>query len=281
MARSRGLRLLEWLLRRWVFSILAAVTAVLALVFGGLAANAASGDLNVPGWHLTALILGIGTIVLGLLQKILEAPVARALNVVEAEAREDTLTLVNGSLLPLADRLVRIASLPQPKRRSQIEAMREACVASALGVVGASKKRATYFLVSRNAGGQRQMTPHTTRGSQRTDSATTVFNEGEALNSEVWDLADHADAIYFPDLDDDRPESWPADYVPVYKTFISVGVGVLDQPPIAFGLLTINAIAPSSFSLEDVASLRVIAKILATAEALCAGTQQLNAARNR
>jgi hypothetical protein len=275
------LRALAWSLRYWVFSIAAALAGIFALVFGGLAANAAAGDPGIPGWRWAAGILGASTIVLGLLQKILEKSVARSITLVELEAREDTLILVNGSLLPLTNHLATIASRGQADRRAHLEGMREACVASALELVSASDTRATYFVVSGADDGHRQMTDRVTRFKHRTDQPTTVFHEGDPLNAEVWDLVDNGEPIYFPDLDADRPESWPLDYRPAYKTFISVGVAIAGPPVIGVGLLTINALEAQSFSLQDVATIRLIAQILGTAEALCIGTQRLNAARGR
>lgn len=113
----------------------------------------------------------------------------------------------------------------------------------------------------------------------RTDAPTTSFVEGEVLNNEVWDLVDQGKGVYFPSLRKERPASWPQGRrvkLPVYKTFISVGVMA---GSVGFGLITINALRARQLTSEDFRMVTLLAQMLAMAEALCLGTQGLNRLR--
>lgn len=222
-------------------------------------------------FRLIALIYGLGVIVLPLLQALLDARIDGQ----RASERVETLVVVNAATLPIVNRLATIGALPQPQRAAHAEAVREACLASALRMVGAEDGRASYYRVS-GSNGSRAMQNPMTRSGKRLDTPTTRFVEGESLNREVWPLIDEGDGSYYPDLRRDHPTSWPTDYTPAFQCFISVGVRAGD---VVFGMLTINSLKPRRLTTEDFATMQVLGALLATAEAMCEGTTGLNRIR--
>jgi hypothetical protein len=182
----------------------------------------------------------------------------------KAESRRTSL-LINGAMLGTADKLRRLSMLDQASKDLEISGFRTSIVSKVCDLVQSEAPRAAYFRVQDLGARSRVMQSGTYSDSRnREDSFTSGFVEGYGGDQGVWDLIDDGDVELSNDTNAAVPESWDATRNRQYRSFVSVAVRA-DR--LAFGMLTANTLEADGFSDSDVASIKVLAHLLAAAEA--------------
>lgn len=181
-----------------------------------------------------------------------------------AESRRTSL-LINGAMLGTADKLRRLAMLDQATKDAEISGFRTSIVSKVCDLVQSEAPRAAYFRVQDLSARSRVMQSGTYSDSRnREDAFTSEFIEGQGGDQGVWDLIDTGDVELSNDTDITLPASWDLTRNRQYKSFVSVAVRA---EGVAFGMLTANTLEADGFSSSDVASIKVLAHLLAAAEA--------------
>ncbi|TQK31775.1 hypothetical protein [Arthrobacter sp. SLBN-53] len=246
-------------------TVLAVLTAVVALLT----------NLTGGGWELglriATVVLATATAITGLFkfrneraykaqQEGQKTDLEQALR---AESRRTSL-LINGAMLGTADKLRRFAAMDQAARDREISGFRSSIVSKVCDLMQSDAPRAAYFRVQHRPGGSRVMTCGSYVDSiNREDSFTSEFVEGTGGDQGVWTLIDHGDVESSNDTDARIPETWDVSRGRVYKSFVSVAV----RADVAFGMLTANTLEKDGFSASDIASIKILAHLLAAAEA--------------
>lgn len=182
----------------------------------------------------------------------------------KAESRRTSL-LINGAMLGTADKLRRLSMLDQASKDAEISGFRTSIVSKVCDLVQSEAPRAAYFRVQDVGAQSRVMQSGTYSDSRnREDSFTSEFKKGEGGDQGVWELLDDGEVALSNDTGESVPASWDAARNRQYKSFVSVAVRA---DKIAFGMLTANTLEADGFSDADVASIKVLAYLLAAAEA--------------
>ncbi|TPG37103.1 hypothetical protein [Mycolicibacterium hodleri] len=182
----------------------------------------------------------------------------------KAESRRTSL-LINGAMLGTADKLRRLSVLDQASKDEEISGFRTSIVSKVCDLVQSDAPRAAYFRVQDLGARSRVMQSGTYSDSRnREDSFTSEFIEGHGGDQGVWDLIDSGDVASSNDTNTTVPDSWDVSRNRQYRSFVSVAVRA-DR--LAFGMLTANTLDADGFSHSDVASIKVLAHLLAAAEA--------------
>lgn len=182
----------------------------------------------------------------------------------KAESRRTSL-LINGAMLGTADKLRRLSVLDQATKDVEISGFRTSIVSKVCDLVQSEAPRAAYFRVQDLGAQSRVMQSGTYSDSRnREDSFTSEFVEGRGGDQGVWDLIDSGDVEWSNDTNAAVPASWDVSRNRQYRSFVSVAV-CADR--LAFGMLTANTLEADGFSHSDVASIKVLAHLLAVAEA--------------
>ena len=245
---------------------------------GVLTAAAAFAMSLVPpgGWLLgmrvLAVCLAVGTAVVGFFKFRNERAFKRQQEderlsldqALKAESRRTAL-LINGAMLGTADKLRRLSMLDQPTKDAEISGFRTSIVSKVCDLVQSEAPRAAYFRVQDLSAQSRVMQSGPYSDSRnREDSFTSEFLEGRGGDQGVWDLIDTGDVELSNDTDTAVPASWDVTKDREYKSFVSVAVRA---EGVGFGMLTANTLEADGFSNSDVASIKVLAHLLAAAEA--------------
>lgn len=182
----------------------------------------------------------------------------------KAESRRTSL-LINGAMLGTADKLRQLSVLDQASKDAEISGFRASIVSKVCDLVQSEAPRAAYFRVQDLGAQARVMQSGTYSDSRnREDSFTSEFVEGHGGDQGVWDLIDSGDVEWSNDTDAAVPASWDVTRNRQHRSFVSVAVRA-DR--LAFGMLTANTLEVDGFSHSDVASIKVLAHLLAAAEA--------------
>ncbi|WP_454790808.1 hypothetical protein [Mycolicibacterium lutetiense] len=182
----------------------------------------------------------------------------------KAESRRTSL-LINGAMLGTADKLRRLCVLDQASKDLEISGFRTSIVSKVCDLVQSEAPRAAYFRVQDLSVRPRVMQSGPYSDSRnREDSFTSEFVEGWGGDQGVWDLIDDGDVELSNDTGTTVPDSWDVARNRRYRSFVSVAVRA---EGVAFGMLTANTIEADGFSNSDVASIKVLAHLLAAAEA--------------
>ncbi|GAA1697701.1 hypothetical protein MMUR_28230 [Mycolicibacterium murale] len=245
---------------------------------GVLTAAAAFAMSLVPpgGWLLgmrvLAACLAVGTAVVGFFKFRNERAFKRQQEderlsldqALKAESRRTAL-LINGAMLGTADKLRRLSMLDQATKDAEISAFRTSIVSKVCDLVQSAAPRAAYFRVQDLSARSRVMQSGPYSDSRnREDSFTSEFLEGRGGDQGVGDLIDTGDVELSNDTDTAVPASWDATKDREYRSFVSVAVRA---ESVGFGMLTANTLEADGFSNSDVASIKVLAHLLAAAEA--------------
>lgn len=224
------------------------------------------------GIRILAVCLAVATAVVGFLKFRNERAFKRQQEeervsldqALRAESRRTSL-LINGAMLGTADKLCRLAMLDQPTKDAEISGFRASIVSKVCDLVQSEAPRAAYFRVQDLSARSRVMRSGTYSDSRnREDSFTSQFFEGHGGDQGVWDLIDAGDVELSNDTGTAVPASWDTTKDRRYKSFVSVAVRA---EGVAFGMLTANTLETEGFSDSDVASIKVLAHLLAAAEA--------------
>ncbi|WP_454085360.1 hypothetical protein [Georgenia sp. Marseille-Q6866] len=154
------------------------------------------------------------------------------------------------------------------KRSDEVAAVRLSAAVQTKEGVSPTDARAAYFRVADITAPSRTMSPDKVASSpERQDRFTTVFDEANPADSDVWEIVDgHRPPAFVEDTARWVVERAKGDTVPTYGTFITVRVQAGGIP---FGALTVNAIRPGSLLKEDRLFVEAIASLLGIAELFC------------
>jgi transcriptional regulator with GAF, ATPase, and Fis domain len=182
-------------------------------------------------------------------------------------------------MLGTADKLRRLAVLDQTSKDAEICGFRTSIVSKVCDLVQSEAPRAAYFRVQDLEAQSRVMRSGPYADSRnREDSFTSEFVEGQGGDQGVWNLIDRGDVEWSNDMSSTVPDSWDATRNRQYRSFVSVAVRA---DGIAFGMLTANTLEVDGFSDSDVASIKVLAHLLAAAEATTMTTVRIGRATQR
>jgi hypothetical protein len=235
--------------------VCAAAAWVVGAVLGGMGGRPLALTISV-GAVLTALAVGLPLYA----QRV---ATRRAVNAERlAEDAAVAMQLVLGDALePLAHLLGRITDRRHVLRgrdTAELQGQAKALVlAAAAGVLGTERLRAAYFVLGSES--PRRLTPASFHG--RAEAPHTVFLEGTALGDYALGMVDRREDLFVPDVLADPPPGWSPDGRE-YRTFIAVPVATEAR---SFGLLTVDALEVGDLSEQDVAAVRVLARLLAVA----------------
>jgi hypothetical protein len=273
MSRSHRAKLTRQAhLQRWV------------IAFGGLTALFALGITIVPNppWaillKIAVFLSAVGTAVLSWLKLKAEERALESSKVAQRTLQQEldaervrTLTTTQGVLGLAAKALRELAAAQLEERRQLVHAFRVRVVQSACELVKSDSPRASYYRLKN--GPPRVLSDPETASRNRVDEPTTVFVEGNEKDQDIWTLLDTDDDRLVRNTNEDAPAGFDKERARRYRTYIASAVVT---PGLPFGVLTINAPEPGELSEIDRASMRVLARMLATAEVLALGTTELN-----
>lgn len=261
-----------------VLAVLTALTTFSISVTAGTVQNVA---------RVAALVLGVLTAFVGFLkfrnerafkhqQEQEKTSLTEAL---QAEARR-TMLLVNGAMLGTAEQLRELAVADQPTKDELISGLRTSIVCKVCDLVQSYAPRAGYFRVEDLTATRRVMRTGTyTHSRNREDSFTTEFAEGPGQpDLAVWQLIDSGDVFTSNDTKSSVPDTWDTNANRQYRSFVSVAVRA---DGLAFGMLTANTMETDGFTDSDIGMMKVLAPLLATAEATVLSTGKINKIRNQ
>jgi transcriptional regulator with GAF, ATPase, and Fis domain len=189
-----------------------------------------------------------------------------------AQSRQTSL-LLNGAFLGTADKLRDLSAMSQEAKDKEISAVRQSIVSKVCDLVQSDGPRAAYFRVQDLQSRPRVMRSGTYMHSiNREDTFTSEFLEDASTDAAVWNLIDHGDYFSSNNIDESVPETWDASRQRKYRSFVSAAVRADGY---AFGMLTANTLETEGFSETDIASVRVLARMLAAAEATALTPQRM------
>jgi hypothetical protein len=169
-------------------------------------------------------------------------------------------------VLGTADKLRRISVLDQASKDVEISGFRTSIVSKVCDLVQSEAPRAAYFRVQDLSAQSRVMRSGTYSDSRnREDSFTSEFVQGYGGDQGVWDQIDSGDVELSNYTNATVPASRDGSRNRQYRSFVSVAVRA---NRLAFGMLTANTLEADGFSDSDVASIKVLAHLLAAAEAM-------------
>lgn len=179
-----------------------------------------------------------------------------------------TALLINGAMLGTVDKLRELASQDAAGRVLSISGIRQSVVSKVCDLVKSDRPRAAYFRVQDLGALERVMTRDCSDSLSRTDEFTSTFIEGESKDSNVWMLIDRGDSDFSANIADTTPVGFDAERRREYASYVSVAVRAGGIP---FGMLTANTIETDGFTESDIDAVRVLARLLATAELMALG----------
>ena len=177
----------------------------------------------------------------------------------ELEARVETRVALNDALDPILRLLGAIALEEEVTLRDQRRAQAVPLVLlTAAEFIGPDRARACWFRL--DAGPPTSLVPDSAAG--RAGSPTTTFVAGTPSGDAAIGLVLADEDLLCEDIEADPPPGWDLDKERDYRSFISVSVIAGDT---AYGMLTLDAVEPSTLDVEDMALLRLMAGVLAVA----------------
>jgi GAF domain len=177
----------------------------------------------------------------------------------EFEARVDTAVRMNDALDPVILLLGNLAAETDPVARSEYRAQAIPLVlATAADLIGPDRSRACWFRL--DEGPPKRLVPTDHAG--RAGSPSTTFEEGSLAGDAAIGMVLRDEDRLCEDIESEPPPGWDSSKVRDYRTFISVSVIASD---IAFGMLTLDALAPGDLTRDDLRLLRLMAGALAAA----------------
>lgn len=169
--------------------------------------------------------------------------------------------VIDDALEPLVYLIGRISDRRRRNRnRELLELQGQAKIvvlAAAAEVLGADRLRACYFRLTDDR--PARLVPAGFHG--RAEAPRTTFVAGTSLGDYALGLLESREDLYCPDVRADQPPGWqPGGHA--YRTFLAVPVATEAR---AFGILTIDGLQVGDLTEDDVAAVRVLARLFAIA----------------
>jgi hypothetical protein len=180
----------------------------------------------------------------------------------ELDARVETRVAMNDALDPILRLLGNLALEPDEVTRNQMRAQTIPLVLkTAAEFIGPDRSRACWFKLE--PGPPTRLAPEDFAG--RAGSPSTTFVAGTPAGDAAIGLVLGDQDRLCEDIVADPPPGWDSTRQRDYRTFISVSVIAGDT---AYGMLTLDALAPGELDADDMGLLRLMAGILAVALAV-------------
>ena len=186
--------------------------------------------------------------------------------------RSRILVTTNGALQRSGRVLELMAGMSQAERALKLAEAQKEIVSNACDLVKCDKPRASYFRVVPGSN-PRQMSHVVSDSRERTDESSSLFTEGGDDDQDVWEILNTGGDRFVPDSIKNPPMGFDKEKPRAYATYITVAVTAGIVP---MGILTINAPTPGELADVDVASMRVLARLMGAVEALGVGTTKMN-----
>ena len=249
-SQGRAAKTWPWIFTALVFVLLSPVTAALSRTASG-------------GWLIFFIVAQVMATGLAFLIPQWRELTARRKEATaeerEIEARVDTRVAMNDALDPILHLLGNLSLEPKKVIRNQLRAQVIPLVLkTAAEFIGPDRARACWFKLE--PGPPKRLDP--TEFAGRAGAPSTIFVAGNAAGDAAVDmvLADEERLVH--DVESDPPPGWDPSTNREYRTFIAVSVLAGDT---AYGMLTLDALEAGSLTSEDMALLRLMARVLAVA----------------
>ncbi len=248
--KGRASRAWPWVLVALVFVVLSPVTAAMARTASG-------------GWFLFLVVAQVtATGFAFLIPQWRELKARRKETTAEEreiEARVDTRVAMNDALDPILHLLGNLSLEPDVVSRNQLRAQVIPLVLkTAAEFIGPDRSRACWFKLE--PGPPKRLEP--TEFAGRAGSPSTTFVAGDAAGDAAIEMVLSDQDRLVENIEADPPPGWGPTMTREYRTFIAVSVLAGDT---AYGMLTLDSLEPGSLQPEDMALLRLMARVLAVA----------------
>ena len=264
-------RLSLWLRDKWILTVAIALAAV-ALAF--LPRYAVDANGKMLGWALVVVtVLGIAAAVAAALDKVADKH-SKTLDKLEALGEQTAGGRALSAIVVLMEEIHDSAFVSNAMRKDRWKTLRASLAAAAAAVPTAENVRATYYPLTKDADGWRELKDPKSRGrGVRQDQADSEFFEVQDPAHPIWKIMDGRDTAceIFSEPDKDCGVAWAEK---PYKTFISVPV---KADKVQFGLLSVNAPVVGDLTELDRLSLIALARTMAAILALESGPTDLRA----
>lgn len=169
--------------------------------------------------------------------------------------------VIDDALEPLVYLIGRISDRRRRGRARELQELQGQAkivvLAAAAEVLGADRLRACYFRLTDDR--PPRLVPAGFHG--RAEAPRTTFVAGTPLGDYALGLLESRDDLFCPDVRTEQPPGWqPGGHT--YRTFIAVPVATEAR---AFGILTIDGLQVGDLTEDDVAAVRVLARLFAIA----------------
>lgn len=177
----------------------------------------------------------------------------------EFDTRVEVELAFNDALEPVVRLLGELAQEPDREQRERRRAQAVTLVLTTTAqLTGQDRVRACWFALE--PGPPERLQPQESLG--RAGPVTTVFARGTPGGDAALNLVTTSSQLLVGDLSADPPGPWRLDGTAAYRSLVVVAVTVGN---VAHGMITLDALEPDSFDDDDVALVRLMAGLLATA----------------
>lgn len=267
-------RLSLWLRDKWI------LTGTIALAAGALAflpRYAVDGAGKMSDSALAAVtILGVAAAIAAALDKVADKH-SKKLDELEALGEQTAGGRAISAIAVLMEEIHDGAFVTPALRKDRWTTLRASLATAAAAVPTAENVRATYYPLTKDPSGWRELKDPKSRGrGNRQDQADSEFFEASDPSHPVWKIMDARDTAceIISEPDENAGVVWSEK---PYKTFISVPV---KADKVQFGLLSVNAPVVGDLTELDRLSLIALARTMAAILALEAGPSDMRAERD-
>lgn len=264
-------RLSLWLRDKWILTVIIALAAATIAFLPRYAVDAAGKMLD---WALIAVtVLGITAAVAAALDKVADKH-SKTLDELEALGEQTAGGRALSAIVVLMEEIHDGAFVSTAVRKDRWKTLRASLAAAAAAVPTAENVRATYYPLTKDAEGWRELKDPKSRGrGNRQDQADSEFFEAKEPSHPIWKIMDARDTAceIISEPDQDCGVEWAEK---PYMTFISVPV---KADKVQFGLLSVNAPVVGDLTELDRLSLIALARTMGAILALESGPSDLRA----
>lgn len=228
-------------------------------------------------WALPVVTaLGVSAAVAAALDKIADKH-SKNVDALEAIGEQTAGSRAVGALVSLLEEVHDASFVDTPLRGERWKTLRVSLATAAAAAPAANNVRATYYPLTRNAEGWRELKDPKSRGrGNRQDQAESEFFEVEDPEHPIWKVMDTRDTKC--EIISEPDDSWGINWSEKpYKTVISVPV---KADKVQLGLLSISAPAVGDLTELDRLSLIALARTMGAVLALEAGSTAMQAERD-
>lgn len=255
---------------QWIITLLLVVAGGATAWYTYQLAQLATDAPERPQILKMLLMFGIATVLLGLIQKLVDAGMLRSRKKELRAWRAQFYSVFDGPVSRLLAQIEAMAVKPANVRDVDLHSIRNSIVRDVSQLVASETARATYFQVVDQTATSRVMKGDVYNYSDsRSDNATTEFLEHSGIDEGVWKVVDGGGPSVYPNLKKQHPPDW-GEKPRIYKGFMTYRVRV---GRVGVGVLTVNSLKPDEFGNADQSIMNALAELLSVAEAVALSPQ--------